>query len=708
MAVLIVAVPPSIKCSSDELQRISEDLEYRMSGSEQLVVARDETNKAIGYWFVRNGSNPKQLATSLQEHDWTSKQAKKPFKLRVTQASLSPNQPALADLLPSAILKRAYKTPIDYIDVKSQCSAEETERILKQWKDKGFNYDHWFVPYFFKGDGKICTRFNHRQNKGCTRHNCSYEHACFLCNKDHGCFDSRCKYNTLFNDGLANLDALGYGERELERRLAADKSARKHSARAPASPRVGPSTPPATMAVSPRPASLSSPGSVASEPNDGSIPPQLWALQRAVVEAQNTYRAATQAVDNWRSSASVTLAQSRQKLEEDIRRLSAELRAKQAALAALDSSHTQTEAAQAQPLTNAKKALADVLRRRREASLDLALAAVEEGVHTPAGLHRLLSAFQARKITTAKLAEDGTTVQSLASVNASHLRLYAGIVAFGVIRRCHLLLQRIAQGQSLAPSVGHGWDCLQAARWAQLRATFTADFELLFLRYDVDGEVLFHLTMDDLCRTFNLNAIPTADLERFLAALNQARQQELAASNATTPLLSAVTPTLSATSPSTSAHLLSASAPPLLPQAFQDNHSGNSSQFTTTPPADATLGFGNLRLDPTASTSLESHNLYSPFNPASFPLPGSVQPASVTSNASIPSTQAAGGWPSSGFSQDTLGYGPSLGAPGMPLLTAAPPPGLGLETDALDSNEALDGSLALPSDLFGDGTGGRY
>ena len=386
-------------------------------------------------------------------------------------------------------------------------------------------------------------------------------------------------------------------------------------------------------------------------------------------------------------------------METDIHRLEAELQAKRRALQALDAGHQQAGVVHTQPLTAAEIALADVLRRRREATLKLALAAVDDTVRTPAGLHRLLSAFQAGKITSAKLAEDGATVESLAQQTPAHLTSYAGIVAFGVRVRCHLLLQRIAQGQGLQPTVGNGWDCLEAARFARLKAAFDAPFELLFLRYDVDGEVLFHLNMDDLCLTFKLTDVPTIDLEHFLTELAHGRQQQTAPpSTITTPLLSAITPTLSAASPGTRAQLLSASAPPGLPTEFGNSSNGTSSTVSG-------LSFGHLRLDSSAtSTSLDSRNIYSPFNPASYPVaPMMGQP--LLTAATIPDTQAAAGWPSSTYPHDGLGY------PGqaIPLLTAAPPPGFAVDGDGFEGSEGLDSSLALPSDLFNEGgQGGHY
>jgi hypothetical protein len=80
MAVLMIAVPTPIKCSNEELQRISDDLEYRISSTEQLLVVLDESNKAIGYWFVKNCSDLTERATDVQQQAWSSKQAKKSFK----------------------------------------------------------------------------------------------------------------------------------------------------------------------------------------------------------------------------------------------------------------------------------------------------------------------------------------------------------------------------------------------------------------------------------------------------------------------------------------------------------------------------------------------------------------------------------------------------------------------------------------------------
>lgn len=78
MVVLLVSVPT--QCSSDELQRITDEIEHRLSGDGEVIAVRDELNKHTGYWFIENASDPQARATELSSQTWTVKQSKKPFK----------------------------------------------------------------------------------------------------------------------------------------------------------------------------------------------------------------------------------------------------------------------------------------------------------------------------------------------------------------------------------------------------------------------------------------------------------------------------------------------------------------------------------------------------------------------------------------------------------------------------------------------------
>eukprot|EP00730_Choanoeca_flexa_P001815 TRINITY_DN10795_c0_g1_i2.p1 TRINITY_DN10795_c0_g1~~TRINITY_DN10795_c0_g1_i2.p1 ORF type:complete len:720 (+),score=108.56 TRINITY_DN10795_c0_g1_i2:53-2161(+) len=584
MACLMLTLPKGVKCNPDQLESISTDLEYHLASNEPLVVVRDEHNKAIGYWFVRTAQNIKDTALSIQRQQWTCNKSKKKFSLVVAPANFENKQGALADCLPLSLIKRVYPTPVDYANVTHDCSDEERERILKQWKDKGFNYDDWFVPYFYRGDGRICTRFNHRQNKGCTRNPCRYSHECFLCGKHHGCFDPKCTYNERYEMGMENLMALGYDEKALADRLFSPDAALARTA-TPISPVVAAAAAPPIIS-SPKPAPA-----VQKHVNDAGIAKEMWQMQSNVLKAQQEYRQAEQSYATWEATAKSNQDHSRRTLQDEIAALEQQLQQKRQQLRALNSQHQHAQEQRGQPKEAAQRALAQALEQRRELTLSLVQRAISK-IHTTEGLHSILSAFMARDVTLNSLSE--TTLEQLAHGPEAQLTSF-GIVAFGPRRRCHLLLQRIAQGQGVAPVVGHGWDCLAAATWVELNAdsldTDANNFAHLFLRYDVDGEVLFHLTADDLLRTFELSNVSQHDVDLFLQRLQQERQHGMRTSSSaslhTTPLLTAATPPLFGSAPSRTT-----STAPTTPQQLGSStpEIPGSRFFSSQPPSPAIYG----------------------------------------------------------------------------------------------------------------------